>query len=267
MPVFTDDTLVPPRDLGDRDDPNAVFTRSYLTIRATVGIIGVALPFVFIIGEGFFLRGGVHVRGSLSAYYHTTMRDYFVGGLAVVGVLLATYMAGQSRRTDFKLSLVSGLAVLGVAFFPTKRPSLPDGAPLCGTVPEPTGCSPMQQYWGETEVAMIHFASAGVFILSLAATCFYFAYREREKHGNPGMAKIQIICGCLILAAVAWAVVGGWLGLDIGELTPLYIGEVVAVWAFGASWLLNGREIWRAVFSRRSAQVEDGGASPATTSR
>jgi hypothetical protein len=61
--------------------------------------------------------------------------------------------------------------------------------------------------------------------------------------------------------------VGGWLGLDIGELTPLYIGEVVAVWAFGASWLLNGREIWRAVFSRRSAQVKDGGGSPATTSR
>jgi hypothetical protein len=152
MPVFTDDTLVPPRDLGDRDDPNAVFTRSYLTIRTTVGIIGVALPFVFIIGELFFLRGGVHVRGSLSAYYHTTMRDYFVGGLAVVGVLLATYMAGQSQRTDFKLSLLSGLAVLGVAFFPTNRPSLPDGAPLCGTLPEPTGCSPMQQYWGETEV-------------------------------------------------------------------------------------------------------------------
>jgi hypothetical protein len=29
------------------------------------------------------------------------------------------------------------------------------------------------------------------------------------------------------------------------------------VWAFGASWLLSGREIWRAVFSPRSAQVED----------
>src|SRR5262249_44338468 len=75
---------------GGRD---AAYTRSYRAMRLVVGILGVALPLVFIIGEAFFLRGGVHVRGSISAYYHTPMQDVFVGGLCVIGFLLATYMA------------------------------------------------------------------------------------------------------------------------------------------------------------------------------
>lgn len=254
MRLISDDTFCRPRDLANRADPAVLFARSYLTIRTTVGIIGVALPFVFIVGEAFFLGGGVHIRGSLSAYYHTSMRDYFVGGLCVVGVLLATYMAGQSRRTDFWLSLVAGVAVLGVAFFPTGRPGQAEGAPRCGSTPMPDGCSPVQQQWGETTVAAIHFACAIVFILSLAGICFYFAHRERNYERNLRMAKIQAGCGWVIIAAVAWAAVGGLLGLDIGELTPLYLGEVVSVWAFGVSWLLKGRDIWRALATQQHAR-------------
>ena len=37
----------------------------------------------------------VHVRGSLSAYYHSSMQDIFVGSLCVTGLLLITYMAGM----------------------------------------------------------------------------------------------------------------------------------------------------------------------------
>lgn len=55
---------------------------------------------MFIIGEAFFLRAGVQVRGSISAYYHTSMRDLFVGGLTVVGFMLLTYMAGRKNRPD-----------------------------------------------------------------------------------------------------------------------------------------------------------------------
>jgi hypothetical protein len=160
--------------------------RLLLIATTVVGVIGVLLPFAFIIGEAFFLRAGVHVRGSISAYYHTSMRDIFVGGLCVVGLLLATYMAEQRKRPDWWLSLLAGIAVLGVVFFPTGRPNLAEGAPLCGTTPEPRGCSPVQQQFGETRVAAIHFACAVVFILSLAAICFYFAYRERRAE-NTGL--------------------------------------------------------------------------------
>ena len=101
---------------------DVAYTRSYRVMRLVVGFLGVALPLAFIIGEAFFLRGSVHVRGSISAYYHSPMQDVFVGGLCVIGFLLATYMAGEFRTWDFWASLIAGLAVIGVVFFPTSRP-------------------------------------------------------------------------------------------------------------------------------------------------
>jgi hypothetical protein len=242
----SEDTFVRPTDLSNLRDPNVLYARSYLLIRTVVGIVGILLPLVFILGEAFSLRAGVHVRGSISAYYHTSMRDIFVGALCVVGLLLATYMAEQRKRPDWWLSLVAGIAVLGVVFFPTGRPHLADGAPLCGTTPEPVGCSPVQQQLGETLVATIHFACAAVFILSLAGICFYFAYRERSA-GNVGVAWFQRACGLVIVAAVAWVAVGGVMHWDLGELTPLYLGEVASIWAFGGSWLMGSRDLWRRV--------------------
>ena len=236
------DDLERPADLSDRTDPSALYVRSYLVIRMVVGFIGIALPALLIIGEASFLQTGVRVRGSLSAYYHTSMRDLFVGGLTVVGVLLLTYMAGRKSRPDRWISSIAGVAVLGVAFLPTNRPGLTDASPRCGTTPEPAGCSPTQQLLGETQVATIHFASAVVFILSLAAISFYFACRAKAK-GELAAERIHRASGTALLLAVGWAAVGSLLPIDIGPLTPLYVGEVVSVWAFAVSWLTAGRQI------------------------
>ena len=43
--------LIRPDDLSDKDDPRVLYFRSYLLIRAAVGVIGVVLPLLFIIGE------------------------------------------------------------------------------------------------------------------------------------------------------------------------------------------------------------------------
>src|SRR5258707_3848161 len=129
------------------------YTRSYRASRLVVGFLGLLLPFLFIIGETFFLRGGVHVRGSLSEYYHTSMQDIFVGGLCVIGFLLATYMAGEFRTLDFWASVVAGVAVLGVVFFPTTRSGLLPGAPTCGSAPEPAGGSFVERTLVEHETA------------------------------------------------------------------------------------------------------------------
>ena len=53
------------------------------------------------------------------------------------------------------------------------------------------------------------------------------------------MARIPYSCGWVILGAVAWAAI--W------ELTPLYVGEVISVWAFGGAWLLKSRDLWAAL--------------------
>ncbi|MFB9237839.1 hypothetical protein ACFFWC_20135 [Plantactinospora siamensis] len=253
MRVPTMDTVPRPRDLADRDDPAVLYAKSYLLIRTSVGLIGILLPVVLIVGEAYFLRGGVHVRGSLSAYYFTPMRDIFVASLSVTGFLLVTYLAGQPRTWDFWLSLLAGIAVIGVVFFPTSRPELTAGAARCGTVPEPAGCSPIQQSLGETPTATVHFCCAAVFMLSIAVLAFLFAYREQNRNASPGMARVQKLCGWLIIAAVAWVGLGRLLHADVWELTPLYLGEVVSVAAFGVSWLLTGRDLLRGLLPGRRA--------------
>lgn len=225
---------------AQRDD---AYTKSYRTIRLMVGALGILLPLILIIGEAFFLKGSVQVRGSLSAYYHSPMQDIFVGGLVVIGFLLATYMSGEHKSWDFSVSLVAGIAVLGVVFFPTVRPGSP--TPACGTNPQPAGCSFVEQALGEHQTQVIHAIFAITFIVCLAIMSFLFAISEVQAQAQrtdkypglirkPGRFYAHIACGLLILAAGAWA----FWGAQIGQLRPLYLGEVGAVWAFGASWLL-----------------------------
>lgn len=220
------------------------YTQSYRISRLVVGFLGILLPFIFIIGEAFFLKGGVQVRGSLSAYYHSPMQDIFVGGLCVIGFLLATYMSGEPKTWDFWVSLIAGIAVLGVVFFPTARPGHP--LPACGSNPQPSGCSFVEQTLGEHPTQVIHAICAVAFILCLAIMSFLFATSEVRAEGDrtpdkPGLFRKQYlfwahsVCALIILAAGAWA----FWGAQIGQVKPLYIGEVGAVWAFGASWLLT----------------------------
>ena len=224
---------------AESDDPKVLYAKSYLAIRTAVGLLAIALPIVLILGEAIFLEGSVQVRGSISSYYHTPMRDVFVGTLSVCGFLLAMYMFGQ-RRLEYWYSLAAGLAALGVAFVPTGRPGIPESAPLCGADAVPSGCGPVQQLLGETTAAGVHFAFAVVFVLCLARIALIFAYREDEYTKRHGLANALRICAWAIVAAILWIGVGGWLRLTIWRLTPLYVGEVVAVWAFGISWLLKG---------------------------
>jgi len=220
------------------------YTHTYRTMRFVVGILGILLPFIFIIGEAYFLKGAVQVRGSLSAYYHSPMQDIFVGGLCVIGFLLATYMSGERKSWDFWVSLIAGIAVLGVVFFPTARPGHP--VPACGSNPQPSGCSFVEQALGEHQTEVIHAVCAIVFILCLAIMSFLFAISEVQAESErtedrPGLFRKQYLfwthsaCALIILAAGAWA----FWGAQIGPLKPLYLGEVGAILAFGASWLLS----------------------------
>lgn len=221
-----------------------LYVRSYLLIRTVVGILGVALPTVLILAERLFLGGEAQLRGSLSAYYHSPARDLFVGTMFVVGVLLMTYLAGQRRTWDFWLSLVAGVAAVGVAVVPTSRPGLPAGARQCGEEPAPRGCSGVPQVLGESVAGVLHLVCAAIFILCLAAMCFLFAHRAVRFDGAVGVARLFRGAGLVILAAVAWAVVGSVLDVEVDGLEALYLAEVVAVYAFGLSWFAAGRRLW-----------------------
>lgn len=226
------------------DDAAVLYVRSYLLIRTVVGLLGVALPTVLLLADWLLLGGEAELRGSLSAYYHSPARDVFVGILFVVGVLLMTYLAGQRDTWDFWLSLVAGLAALGVALLPTPRPGLPEAARRCGEEPRPPGCSGVQQALGETLTGVLHFVLAAIFILCLAAMCFLFARRAARHDGAVGVARLLRGAGVVILLAVAWAGVGSLADIEVDGLEALYLGEVVAIYAFGLCWFVTGRRLW-----------------------
>ena len=99
--------LTPPSD-----DSNYVL--SYKGLRKAIGIIGIALPIGLLIGKPLVDGGGM--LGSISAYYYSGMRNYFVGTMCALAVFFFSYR--YAPRDNF-LSTLTSIFALGVAFFPT----------------------------------------------------------------------------------------------------------------------------------------------------
>ena len=209
------------------------FVRSYVTMRFAIGVLGIALPLLLMFLEPILFDGQPFLRGSLSAYYYSGMRELFVGVLWAIGVFLVLYKLTDFSR-ESRLSTYAGVAVLLVALFPTGRP----GAGVSVT--------PLQDLLGEATVEGIHFGAAGVFIAALAPITYYFGRDEGNRTARPGRRSPRFwriyhwVCTVLIVAAVVLAAFAGITGEpDKG----LLIAEAVAVWAFGASWLMKGAEL------------------------
>ena len=65
----------------DKKNPDLVVT--FLTLRQTIGWVGLAMPFAVRLGALLFEH--IRTTDSISAYYYTGMRDVFVGTLILVG--------------------------------------------------------------------------------------------------------------------------------------------------------------------------------------
>ncbi|RZT87682.1 hypothetical protein EV383_4608 [Pseudonocardia sediminis] len=197
---------------------------SYIGLRRSVGIIGIALPFVLAIGN--LLLTGEGLRSSISSYYYTGMRDVFVGSLCAVGVFLFCY---RYEQPDDRLGNLAGVAAIGVALFPT-RPE--------GTVST-----------AQTVVGWLHLAFAVAFFASLAWFCLVLFTRD---DGAPTARKsmrnaVYRTCGivivvCLVLAAVNAAFVPDEIATAWHVLFWL---EAAAIVAFGIAWFVKGDTVLR----------------------
>ncbi|WP_433077713.1 hypothetical protein ACQP1P_35270 [Dactylosporangium sp. CA-052675] len=214
-------------------DAGVLYLRSYLLMRAVIGFIGLALPVALVLGDLALEGGGV--RGSLSEYFYTGMRDVFVGAMCVTGLFLVTYKVFE-HNLDNLLSNVAGIAALGVALFSTDRPK---HATLALT--------PLQQRMGEAPVAIVHYTCAAVFIVCLGVISLYFGIREGNRTELPGRRspafwrRFHFTCAALVGIAVVFIAVTEATGAL--EDYALIIGETLAVLGFGASWLMKGLEL------------------------
>jgi hypothetical protein len=199
------------------DEANYVL--SYKGLRKAIGIIGIALPISLLIGKPIVDGGGM--LGSISAYYYSEMRNYFVGTMCALAVFFFSYK--YARRDNF-LSTLTSIFALGVAFFPTT----PRGADTTWT-------------------AWLHFTCAVLFFLTLA----YFAYfiftlpplpKEQREPRKRLRNNIYRICGVTIAVSLILSpILDRVLSVAVrAQIHPLFWLESIAVWAFSVSWLVKG---------------------------
>ena len=94
---------------------------SYLGVRRAIGAIGLLLPIV--LGPVGWLVFGIEIQDNMSSYYHTPLRDVFVGSMCAIGIFLFCY-----RGYDWIESWTGNLgclSALGVALCPLDANSDP----------------------------------------------------------------------------------------------------------------------------------------------
>ena len=181
-------------------------------------MLGTALPFVLIIGTWLVDGELLH---SISGYYHSSLRDIYVGTMCAVGVFLLFYRGYAC--SDWLASIVAGIAAIGVALFP-----IPAGGPIV-----------------EDAVGMLHL----VFAVVLFGAFAYFCLVEFPKSGAirvtaRKMRRNQVyrVTGLIIVACLALVAVVELIG-GFDHLRPVLWLEAIATVAFGVAWLTKGEAI------------------------
>jgi len=234
-------TVPSPSDVPEK--PDTPFVLSYFAQRRAAGYIGFLLPPAVLIYDKWLTLGCL--PGSISASYHTGVRNFFVGSLCAVGVFL---ICSIGYKEDKPWSIFAGAMAVIVAFFPTH---LDTGCRISG-VSEPPGFSPI-----------VHGIAACALFLTFAYFCLVLFVRTRKDgivDRNPRLATLPkgkkrrniafIVCGWIMVAAMA--VFGAWTGaakfLKIAEPRHLlFVVEWVCLWAFGFAWIVKGQQLFKDV--------------------
>lgn len=198
---------------------------SYLDLRKAIGIIGVALPFVLIIGKVLFQSPGI--EASISAYYYTVMRNVFVGALCAMGVFLMSYR-GYERKDDIAGDFACVFAI-GVALFPTMPTHHPTQLAIF--------------------IGYLHYGFAAALFLTLAYFCLaLFRKTNPDKPKTPQKLhrnRVYTVCGYAILSCIALLGLYALFlrGTALARLSPVFWLETTAVISFGVSWLVKGETL------------------------
>jgi hypothetical protein len=204
---------------------------TYLSLRIGIAVIGAGLPLVLWVGGMRIAEASL--LGSMSAYYHTGMRDVFVGALCAVGVALYLYK-GFSRGENISLNLAGVLAVC-VAVFPTRS----------------------GEEW--ELVNYVHVIAAVLFFVCLAYVSVFHASDTLRLIRDADRARLlqrwYRILGAAMLASPLFALAAAWLLRSrAGETSSVFFIEAFGVWAFAAYWLVKSWELQQTSADRAAAR-------------
>ena len=206
---------------------------SYHRVRSALGLLGVIFPLLLILG-GLVVDGRIHP--SVSDYFHTTLRDVYVGALCAIGVFLISYR-GYSRDegewlSDDLIATVAGLSAFGVAFFPNESPTM-----QVETL--------SQEMVGITLSPAFHYGSALLFFLCLSLFC----YIKFPRTAKPFRRRIYLWCGHMIwvaglsIMAASYFKKAGTAAQQafVNDYNLVFWAEAMGVWVFAVAWLTKGK--------------------------
>lgn len=190
------------------------------TLKLIVGVIALSLAGLT------SLLAKYRITSVSGSYYEGGWAQIIlIGFLFAIAAFLLAYN-GMSKR-EMVLSKVASVAALGVAIVPCHCPGHPQLAVFAPEVP------------------YVHGASAAVMFLILAFFCYEFYQRAQAKGHLQAdrRARIYAVCGVLIVVAIAVMAIDTLtdeaLSAKFDQLT--FVGEGVALVAFGVSWLTASR--------------------------
>jgi hypothetical protein len=165
------------------------------------------------------------------------MRDVFVGYVCTLSIFLFSYKGYDIA--DRIVSAMAGIFGLIVALFPTSLKINPAN----GSIPQCNiWCDVERHNW----IGILHLASAGLFILSLAYfTLFLFTKGETDPTPQKLIRnKIYktagyIMFGCIALLILFFVLPDG-ISQPLLKFKPVFWLETIAFLAFGFSWLVKG---------------------------
>jgi Protein of unknown function (DUF998) len=207
--------------------------------RSAIGWLGFVLPIVVAAWPWPFAS----LQTTISAYYYTGARNWFVGTLWVLALFLFFYQyepRGSDRpkpswriiasgTADSILGMVAGVSAFFVAMFPTTAPPCPADQPEC----------PMQP----AVIGMAH----GLFASLLFFTLGLFPLLLFSQTTDPKRARMFRFCGVLMLVLLALTAVYVWIPKDLRQplarYRPVFFVEAALVFVFGYTWLKKGQEL------------------------
>lgn len=217
-------------DRNQRENPSLI---SYLTLRKAVGILGTGLPVILVVGSVVF-GNCREIQSSISAYYHTGMRDIFVGIISAIALFLFAYK-GYDRADAIAGNLACVFALV-VAFFPTSV----NGSP--------GGCIPESVDNGI--ISTIHYIAAAGFFLVLSYFSLFLFTRSVNDPTPMKLKRNRLyrVCGYTMLVSIAligaFSICLRMSGCQqLQRFHPTFWLETIALWAFGISWLTKGKAI------------------------
>jgi hypothetical protein len=206
---------------------NQRFDVSYLDLRKSIGLIGIAMPWVARVFAKF--HGDAPMLMSISAYYHTDARGIFVGALFAAGLFLLFYRGEPDNLQDRILAIPWGLSAAFIGLVPMN----PCGDEELAKMKDSPCVPPGHEHLHAIPVVVF-------FAITIYMTLFRFpktteAITPAKRHRN----KVYKICAYIMLACVA--AIGYNAITDNQSGIGIFFFEAIAIAAFSVSWLVKGR--------------------------